>query len=231
MPNHPWGSELGTPRAAQTQQDEAEHPPTTVPPGHHTQQLGTERGAHTNPILGLGLRAQLCPAGDGPTCQKTQLRKATPTPCTVRKTHLSPAGLTSAPLLTPDLVLHQHTPQHNSTHLASLQVCVTTGQQPERAWNPWSSSRARHGPPRSWLSHPTPSHSPRREAQGGEGGGALHPATASITGESSWVTESRKVINRSERKISKMLWRKNDSWRGREAGFNMGLIENKIELI
>lgn len=81
------------------------------PPGHHTRQLGTERGAHTNPILGLGLRAQLCPAGDGPTCQKTQLRTAMPTPCTVRKTHLSPAGLISAPLLTPDLVLHQHTPQ------------------------------------------------------------------------------------------------------------------------
>lgn len=206
------------------------HPPRCLLDTTHSS-LGQRGGLTQTPSLGWGSELSCAQLEMAQPVKKTQLRKATSTPCTVRKTHLSPAGLTSAPLLTPDLVLHQHPPQHNSTHLASLQVFVTMGQHPERAWNPWSSSRARHGPPRSWLSHPTPSHSPRREAQGGEGGGALHPATASITGESSWVTESRKVINRSERKISKMLWRKNDSWRGREAGFNMGLIENKIELI
>lgn len=43
-----------------------------------------------------------------------------------------------------------------------------------------------------------------------------------------------KIINRPEeekKKIFKTLGRISDGWRGREAGFNMGLIENKIELI
>lgn len=43
--------------------------------------------------------------------------------------------------------------------------------------------------------------------------------------------ENGKVINRSERKISKTLRGINGSWQGKGAGFNMGLIENKIELI
>lgn len=44
-----------------------------------------------------------------------------------------------------------------------------------------------------------------------------------------------KIINRPEeeqkKKISKTLERINDGWWGRAAGFNTGLIENKIELI
>lgn len=88
---------------------------------------------------------------------------------------------------------------------------------------PWT-SQALAQPP-----HPIPQ--PQGEARGGEGGDAFHQTTGSLTGESSWAMENGKVINRSERKISKTLWRINDSWLGREAGFNMELIENKIELI
>lgn len=69
----------------------------------------------------------------------------------------------------------------------------------------------------------------------GWGGGALQLTAASLSGESSWVMGNGKIINRpkEEKKkyISKALGRISDGWRGREAGFNMGLIENKIELI
>lgn len=48
VPNHPWGSELGMLRAAQNQQDKAEHPPTGQD-GHLTQQWGQRWGLTQTP--------------------------------------------------------------------------------------------------------------------------------------------------------------------------------------
>lgn len=222
VPNHPWGSELGCseqPRTSRTRL--STHPQGRMGLLGTSHSSGDREGGSHKPHPGL--TAQLCPAGDGPT----QLRKVTPTPCTLRKTHLGPAGSLSAPLLTPELVLHQHTAQPD---LSACQCDHSVTQQ--RGWNPTSSRAGTDlpGPGSATPPHPIPSHSPQGEAQGGEGGGALHPTTGYLTGESSWAVGNGKVINRSERKISK-TWRINDSWQGREASFNMELIENKIELI
>lgn len=140
---------------------------------------------------------------------KTQLRKAVSKPytCTVREEHTQVLRLLiSGPPLTPDLTLdHAQTPKAG---LSADPVAALleegrgdgAGDHPMvgRDKGTWSSSRARYGPPRSWLGHHTPSHNPWERHRVGWGAGALQPTAASLAGESSWVKGNRKIINRPE---------------------------------